>query len=66
MVAHWDYHNDIAAINLDNKEFFTIENSHNELGVPYGFFEDRDENQIINAYFGSFDTNPGGFTVLKR
>ena len=66
LVARWGYNSDIVAVNLDNRGIFTIKNSHNELGVPYGFFEDKDENRIINAYFGSFGENPGGFAVLKR
>lgn len=66
LVARWGYNSDIVAINLEDGEVYTVNNSHNELGVPYGFFEDKDKNRIINAYFGSFEANPGGFAVLKR
>ncbi len=66
LVARWGYNSDIVSIDLESGKIFTVQNSHNELGIPYGFFEDKYENRIINAYFGSFEANPGGFAILKR
>ena len=66
LVARWSNYNDIVAVDLKSWESLPIENSHNKIGVPYGLFEDKNENRIIAAYFGSFKTNSGGFAVLKR
>jgi NHL repeat len=66
LVARWGYNSDIVAINLKTNEVLPVNGSHNKLGIPYGFFEDKNKNQIITAYFGSFKNNLGGFTVLKR
>ena len=66
LVARWSKFRDIKAINLKNRETVSIENSHNRLGVPYGFFADEHENVLIVAYFGSFKKNNGGLAVLKR
>jgi len=66
LMSRWGSYSDVVAINIESGEDFVVKNSHNDLGVPYGFFEDIDNNQIINAYFGSFDTNYGGFTILAR
>lgn len=66
LVARWSNYKDIVAVDLKSGKNLPVENSHNKLGVPYGFFEDKNENRIITAYFGSFDSNFGGFAVLKR
>lgn len=66
LVARWINFRDIEAINLRSQESVSVENSQNKLGVPYGFFEDKDENLLIAAYFGSFKANYGGLAVLKR
>ncbi len=66
LVARWGYNHDIVAINLKTREVLPVKGSYNRLGIPYGFFEDKSKNQIITAYFGSFENNLGGFAVLKR
>lgn len=66
LVARWGNKNDIVTINPKTGEVLPVKDSHNRLGIPYGFFEDKNQNQIITAYFGSFKNNLGGFVVLKR
>jgi len=66
LVARWGNKNDIVAVDYVNGKEYIVKNSHNELGVPYGFFEDKDSKQIINAYFGSFEANLGGLAIMKR
>ena len=66
LVSRWGQYNDVVAIDIESQKSFIVKNSHNGLGIPYGFFEDIYENQIINAYFGSFGANLGGITVLER
>jgi hypothetical protein len=66
LVARWSNNNDIVAVDLKTGEVLPVKGSNNKLGTPYGFFEDKNENELIVSYFGSFETNLGGFAILKR
>ncbi len=65
LVAYW-VNNNIIAVNLKTNKITLVKGSQNKLGIPYGFFENKDTDQIITSYFGDFNTNLGGFAILKR
>jgi len=65
LVAYW-VNNNIIAVNLKTNKITLVEGSQNKLGIPYGFFENKDTGQIIATYFGDFHTNIGGLAILKK
>ncbi len=65
LVGRWSRQKNVVAVDLKSGKVFSIEKSNNRLGIPYGFFEDRESHRILNAYFGSLKSNAGGLTILK-
>lgn len=65
LVAQWGNKQSILSVNMSTGEVSDINGSKNVLGIPYGLYE-NDNQQIIAAYFGSFQDSQGGFVVLEN
>lgn len=65
LVAEWGNKQSIISVNMSTGELSDISGSKNALGIPYGLYENKNE-QVIAAYFGSFQDNQGGLAVLEN
>ncbi len=64
MVAVWAGKKSVIDVDLASGRYEPVEQSSNELGVPYGLFTEK--GRIFVTYFGDFEKNNGGIAILDN